>query len=133
MSQAEKRIHTRSQYFLIKSDGQPVPIYAFRDEDDLVAVPALVVDLSEGGVQVLTAQSTTLDGNDYELEVTLPDEGQQQLDRIKISKVWQKRDGVNTRTGFAFRGNSDVEQRLTELISHSAHHLLRCVLHPIDN
>jgi hypothetical protein len=131
MSQAEKRIHTRSQYFLIKSEGQPLPVYAFRDENDLSAVPALVVDLSEGGVQVLTTQDTVLDSNGYELEIANPDGEQNQLERINVKKVWQKRDGLNTRTGFAFQGGADHHQRLAELISHAEHHLLRCVLHPV--
>jgi hypothetical protein len=43
MEDSDKRVHTRSQYFLIKDQGEAVPIYAFRDANDVAAIPALVV------------------------------------------------------------------------------------------
>ena len=130
MSETEKRVHPRSEYFLIKSEGQAVPIYAFRDATDTAAIPALVVDLSAGGVQVLTTHSTELDQDSYALEIVLDPEQGSPLDRIAVVKIWDRRDGINYRTGFAFRDHGEVRTRLATLLAHASHHLLRCVLHP---
>jgi hypothetical protein len=131
MSDTEKRAHPRSEYFLIKSEGQAVPIYAFRDEKDLAAIPALVVDLSEGGVQVLTADTAEVDCDEYELEI-VPEEATSPRNRIKMVKVWQRKDGLNIRSGLAFRDGEHMQSQIAELLSNASHRLLRCVLHPSD-
>lgn len=130
MSEPEKRVHPRSEYFLIKSEGQAVPIYAFREAADTAAIPALVVDLSEGGVQVLTTHSTALAQETYALEIVLGAEQGPPLERIMVAKIWDRRDGLHYRTGFAFRDHTEVRTRLVTLLAHASHHLLRCVLHP---
>jgi hypothetical protein len=125
----EKRVSTRSQFFLLQSDGEPIPFYAFRPEDAIDAVPALVVDLSDGGLQILTASNQALDQDSYLLElVTLERVGSGK--KYRVHAVWSRPDGVNMRTGFAFDDGAGLVEQVELLRSGSAHHVLRCVLYP---
>ena len=130
MSHAEKRAHPRSQYFLVKSEGQPLPVYSFRDERDLASIPALVVDSSEGGVQILTAQTDGLSGDSYELELASSADPLKQIGCVNLRKIWQKTDGLNIRTGFAISSDGAQSQFLDALITQAPNNLLRCVLRP---
>ena len=132
MSKTENRIHPRSQYFLLQEEGHPVPVYAFRDADDVVATPALVVDMSDGGVQVLTSHSDAPDEAEYDLQIAHSDVLDAALAHIRVAKVWQRADGVNTRTGFAFRHGGEAPAILERYLSRAEHHLLRCILHPVS-
>ncbi len=131
MNAADKRTHPRSQYFLVKDAGQPIPIYAFRNAADVSAIPALVVDLGDGGVQVLTAQTTELTDRVYNLELVLESPANDGLEHAKIHKVWSREDGVNVRTGFAFAPGADVSEKWAPILTSAPHHLVRCVLHPL--
>jgi len=130
MSSEEKRVHTRAQYFLLRTNDQsnPVPIYALRAADDTEAIPALVVDMSEGGVQILTTNSVRLEQIDYRMEIA-GNEGKLPGEQT-IHPVWSKPDGVNVRTGFAFVRNGAVYDGVARLLQGSPSGLLRCILHP---
>lgn len=130
MPETEQRLHPRAEYFLIKSEGQVVPVYAFRDAADTAAIPALVVDLSTGGLQILTTHSTGLVQDTYSLEMVLDEVLSPPLERAPVVKIWERRDGLNFRSGFAFHGSSEMPARIAALLEHAPHHVLRCVLHP---
>lgn len=131
MTNPEKRAHPRSQYFLLNEDGRPLPLYAFRDASEPSATPALLLDMSEGGVQVLTSAGDAPDEHDYRLEIVHTEELGAMLKNIRVSKAWQRKDGVNIRTGFAFRDTTGVQLILNKRLSEAEHHVLRCVLHPV--
>lgn len=130
MNTTDKRRHPRSHFFLLNEGGQPVPVYAFRKESDTEAIPALLLDMSEGGVQVLTATDDSPEEDAYDLEIAHAEEIAPSLKAFRVVKAWQRRDGVNMRTGFAFRGEPQTVQLLQQCLSSAEHHLLRCVLHP---
>jgi hypothetical protein len=132
MTSSEKRRHPRSQYFLLHEEGHPLPVYAFRAEQETTAIAALLLDMSEGGAQVLTAASDTPDEPHYDLEVvhaTMPNTLGQ---RLRVARVWQRADGVNVRTGFAFLAPDATCAALGRDLSEAPHRLLRCVLHPVS-
>lgn len=131
MNETDKRTHTRAQYFLIKDAGQAVPIYAFRDPADRLAIPALVVDISDGGVQVLSAQTTGLSQQMYSLELVVGSAIDAELERVQVHVVWSRADGVNVRVGFAFSYGSEVGAKWSQILQGAPHQLLRCVLHPV--
>lgn len=132
MDDADKRTHTRAQYFLIKDGPQVVPVYAFREQDDVLAVPALVVDIGEGGVQILSTHTSDLSQPSYDLELVTETPTAQPLERARIEKVWSREDGVNIRSGFAFTQASNAGAAWIEILQGAPHHLLRCVLHPVQ-
>jgi len=132
MDQANKRMHTRTQYFLIKDDKQAIPIYAFRDPTDLSAIPALVVDIGDGGIQILTTRGVDLSQQTFDLElVDAGEPSDTELRREQIQMVWSREDGTNIRTGFAFTQGLDVGARWVQILESAPHRLLRCILHPV--
>lgn len=134
MDQADKRMHTRTQYFLIQDEKQAIPIYAFRDPSDLLAIPALVVDIGDGGVQILTtsASGADLSQQAFNLElVDAPESSDIELRREPIQMVWSRVDGTNIRSGFAFTQSLDAGARWTQTLERAPHRLLRCILHPV--
>jgi hypothetical protein len=126
---SEKRVHTRSQFFLVQTGGELVSLFSFRPEDAPQAIPALVVDLSDGGVQILSANSTPLSESKYLLELTTGD-AHQESRRFPVHMVWTRPDGINIKSGFAFARNPEVMQGLQDMLNDSEHHILRCVLYP---
>lgn len=125
----ENRVHTRSQFYLLNSGGEPVSIYAFRPQDAVDALPALVVDLSDGGVQIISANTMPLVHSDYLLELVLGT-GSNGGQRIPVHLVWSRPDGVNTRSGFAFAANPLSAAQIADSLAGSELGIVRCVLYP---
>lgn len=128
----ENRVHTRAQFFRISSPGEdPVAVYAFRAENDKDAIPALVVDLSEGGVQILSNTTAPLVGSLFNLnlvpETPLPD-----LHPYQVQKVWSCTEGIYVKTGFEFAEGVAIGETLIKLFSSNENCFLRCVLHPVE-
>lgn len=126
---SEKRVHARSQFFLLHENGGVASVYSFRPEDSVEAIPAIVVDFSEGGLQVLTANTDAPDTPSWRLELALGARlGTGKLYPMHL--VWSRPDGVNIRSGFAFEGGTDPAQEVGALLADSEHKVLRCVLYP---
>jgi hypothetical protein len=126
---SEKRVAARSQFFLLQRAGEPVPFYSFRPEGEIEAVPALLVDLSEGGLQILTANSQALVQESYWLEL-VTDQRVGSGKKYGVHAVWSRLDGVNLRTGFAFDQGDSLVEEVEALLSRSERSILRCVLYP---
>lgn len=126
----DKRVHTRTQYFLVYDRDELVTFFAFRPEDVVDAIPALVVDISNGGVQVLTANTQWLAQSDYLMELVTDDAADREK-RYPVRVVWSRPDGVNTRCGLAFAAGVAVAEQAGPILAGSAHHMLRCVLYPV--
>ena len=126
---SEKRVNARSQFFLLQSDGNPISFYSFRPEDVVDAVPALIVDLSSDGLQILTANAEALAQKNYKLElVTVGQVGSGK--QYDVHAVWSRQDGVNMRTGLASDEGSTLLEEIAVLLSESEGKVLRCVLYP---
>jgi hypothetical protein len=132
MEAPEQRVHTRSQYFMLRNQGESVPVFAFRAADDTLAIPALVVDIAEGGVQILTTVGARPENRAYMLEfVTGNTEDALSKRRYAVQLVWSRPDGINIKSGFAFNDEPGMSELLATHLSKAEHHLLRCVLHPV--
>lgn len=129
----DKRSTPRAQYFLIQQDNNLVPVYAFRPEHDNSAVAALVIDLSDGGMQVLTTVDTPLNSERYDLELINGEQSAPKcIHRTEVRRIWSRKDGIHTKSGFAFADATSPVANLVESLANSEHRLLRCVLHPLD-
>jgi hypothetical protein len=126
---SDKRVHARSQFFMLQENGDVASIYSFRPEDAVEATPAIVVDLSEGGLQVLTSNIDAPSAQSYLLELAIGNKlGTGKSHEVHL--VWSRPDGVNTRSGFAFEGGTIAATEVGTLLADSEHHILRCVLYP---
>jgi hypothetical protein len=130
MEYSEKRTHTRAQFFLVRQDHDYVPVFAFRSPDDTEAIPALVVDASEGGVQILTTVNATVDGLHYDLEVHSEETEPVPLPAWEVHRVWTRQEGMYVKSGFVFETAGVAQEGIAARLASAEHHMLRCVLHP---
>jgi len=129
----EKRATPRAQYFLVRKVDDYIPIYAFRSESDPASVAAVVTDLSEGGVQILSTISAVLDSERYALTlITGTQAAAKPLHTSEVRKVWTRPEGMYIKSGFTFTGNTNSISDMVDEINASEHQMLRCVLHPLD-
>ena len=132
MDHSDKRVHPRMQFFLLQMNDEHgrklVPVYSFRSGEDASAIAALVVDLSEGGLQILTNSDVEMPGDDYELQIQGHEESS--LGRQMIHRVWQKSDGMHIRCGFSFTDKTVSVQEIGNFLKNEELHLLRCALYP---
>ncbi|MFZ6746681.1 hypothetical protein ACO0LC_25935 [Undibacterium sp. JH2W] len=135
MSPSENRRHQRVQFFLVPLGTHEIrPVWVFNSPDHADALPALLVNLSNGGLQVLTELESEMPSGQYQLSF-LPDEAQPDMTLADcyIQLLWTEREaGMHTRSGFAF-----VEQMpadLQDLLTHedAAKLFLRCVIMPVN-
>lgn len=134
MNDSNQRLHTRASCFLLRTGSGPdiVPVFAFRSSDEPDAIAALVMDISVGGLQVLSQSDANIESHTFNLELIHSDtltQSMQTLHICEVQWVWSKNDGMYLRSGFSFRTGADRIPRLIDQLNASEHHLLRCVLH----
>lgn len=135
MNPTEDRHHQRVQFFLVPLGTHDVrPVWVFNSAEHADALPALLVNLSTGGLQVLTEFESDIPAGQYQLSF-LPDEAQADmtLGDCHIQLLWTEREaGMHTRSGFAFVGQMPAD--LQDLLAHedAAKLFLRCVIMPVN-
>jgi len=135
MNLSENRRHQRVQFFLVPFGNNDVrPVWVFKSPEHADALPALLVNLSAGGLQVLSELETDIPSGQYQISF-LPDETQPNvtLSACRLQLLWTEREaGMHTRSGFAFTGQIPAD--LQGLLTHedAAKLLLRCVIMPVN-
>lgn len=130
-SPADLRRSPRLEFFLVPTEQEQLPVWVFKPQALAAARAGLVLNLSEGGLQILTALEPGLAGTHYELKLLLgEDEGVALFDG-PVRLVW--RDALGARgqlCGFEFElPNSLAEQFLqTQARQIAARQWVRCVL-----
>jgi len=136
MKPSENRRHQRVQFFLVPLGTHEIrPVWVFNSPEHANALPALLVNLSAGGLQVLTELESEIPAGQYQLSF-LPDEAQPILapDDCLVQLLWTEREaGMHTRSGFAFV--EQIPPDLQDLLTHAdAEKLfLRCVIMPVSH
>jgi hypothetical protein len=87
-SSVEHRSHRRVEFFLVPSQREQVPVWVFKPADAIQATAGLVVNLSEGGVQVLTASGDAPDRAAYEIQLLLGEPEAVPRFRGRVTRVW---------------------------------------------
>jgi len=84
----EHRQHRRVAFFLVPSQRELVPVWVFKPADVLQSLAGLVLNLSEGGVQVLTGPDDAPDGCVYELQLLLGEADSVPRFRARVTRAW---------------------------------------------
>jgi len=127
------RAHQRVQFFRLRTDDGFVPIFAFAPTEDVDAIPAVVLDLSEGGVQIVCSSDDFVQTAMYDCALVKADlDPAQQSESWVLRRVWSREEGMYLRIGFSFPVKMPVTSMLMTQLDHSEHHVLRCVLHPLE-
>ena len=133
MEPSEKRVHTRAQFFLVRRDEDYVGVFALRSNAAPRDIPALIVDVSEGGMQVLCGPLSAPQQTLYRLTLVAAEEVESAgSDSWLVRSVWCQPDGMYIKSGLAFTAPAGRVPELMALLGSSEHQLLRCVLHPLD-
>ncbi len=135
MNKPENRNHKRVQFFLVPLGSHEIcPVWVFDEQKNTDALPGLVINLSEGGMQILTSLEQELARSRYQLSF-LRDETSNapQLGDCDIQLLWSEREaGLHTRSGFSFVGA--IPEDLKAVLEHAdAEKLfLRCAISPLQ-
>ena len=134
MTQPENRNFHRVQFFRLSKDQGFIPVWVFNRDEDEHSVSALVVDMSESGMQVLTSFEEKITHSRYQLRMLDEDEVHMDLPLIQLTHVWSAPEsGMHIRSGFSFQeiDRNTVGLLIDRMKSRDLHYF-RCVLTPVD-
>jgi len=132
-AESNKRLHQRVQFFRLRTDEGFVPIFALAPPQDAQAIAAVVVDLSEGGTQILCSAEDFVQTSLYDCALVQADLGPGQTpESWVVQRVWSREEGMYLKSGFSFAVKTPVTPVLRAQLEHAQHHVLRCVLHPLE-
>ncbi|MFZ6799644.1 PilZ domain-containing protein [Undibacterium sp. Di24W] len=131
----ENRKFERSSFFLVQIERDFLPIWVFQPHDDSAGLLGVLVDASEGGLQILLQKNILVVGQQFEMFIINQIGGDDlPLPPAHIQLVWSE-DIANTYTkcGFTFQSYSRGEIHQLHAQAHSGEHkFLRCVLREVE-
>jgi len=133
MNQPDNRSCQRVQFFRLPKEQGFVPVWIFnRDSDNTLA--ALVVDMSESGIQVLTSFDDKISHAHYQLRL-LEDNNAMAMPLIHLTHVWSSAEsGMHIRAGFSFQTmDRDTVIFVLERMKIRHQTFIRCILTPVDD
>ena len=86
----EHRIHRRVEFFLVPDRCERLPVWVFKPADAADGVAGLVMNLSHGGLQMLTASDEALDRDRYEIQLLLGEDDAVPRFRGRVTRVWTR-------------------------------------------
>ncbi len=86
----DHRRHRRVECFLVPDRREPVPVWVFKPVDAVEAAAGLVMNLSDGGLQVLTAPDDAPDHDAYEIQLLLGEDEAVPRFRGRVTRVWTR-------------------------------------------
>jgi len=99
----DHRRHRRVEFFVVAEHREQVPVWVFKPDDAIDAAAGLVVNLSDGGLQVLTASDVALDRSTYEIQLLLGEDASVARFRGGVTRVWPREASSAGRlNGFSF-------------------------------
>ncbi len=90
ITSVDHRSHRRVEFFLVPVQREHVPVWIFKPTDALAASAGLVMNLSDGGLQVLTASDDALEHPAYEIQLLLGEDEAVPRFRGRVSRVWTR-------------------------------------------
>ena len=132
MNSTNKRSHTRAQYLLHQATPASVSARteAFQAEPSSTGIPALVLDMSAKGLQIVADDRQALTHREYALELVTEQEMPFAEGHIRL--LWSKPEGEVIRNGFEFVSGYAPLAEIEAMIKNDRDRVLRCVLHPIE-
>jgi hypothetical protein len=131
MSVTDQRRSPRVEFFLVPEEHEQLPVWVIKPESLADARGGVVVNLSEEGLQILTAAEPALDAQHYELRLLLGEDDGVPLFSASVRRVWSRPlSRIVQLCGFEFESsNSQAEEFLrTQTAQITARKWVRCVL-----
>ena len=86
----EHRHHRRVEFFRVPRQREHVPVWVFKPADAIDAIAGLVTNLSEGGLQVLTASDQAPTHARYEIQLLTGEAETVPRFRGRVTRVWTR-------------------------------------------
>jgi hypothetical protein len=86
----DHRTHRRVEFFLVPEQREQVPVWVFKPADAVEASAGLVMNLGEGGLQVLTASDDAPARAAYEIQLLLGEDEAVPRFRGRVTRVWTR-------------------------------------------
>jgi hypothetical protein len=131
MAVTDQRRSPRVEFFLVPEEHEQLPVWVIKPESMADARGGVVVNLSEEGLQILTAAEPPLDAQHYELRLLLGEDEGVPLFSASVRRVWSRPlSRIVQLCGFEFESsNSQAEEFLrTQTAQITARKWVRCVL-----
>lgn len=132
---ADQRRFSRVEFFLVPTEHEPWPVWVFKPQMLAQERGGVVVNISEGGLQILSANAPSLDAERFELRLLLGEDEHVPLFSGPVRRVWQREVSHQAQQlGLEFETpNSLAEQFLQTQTHHvAARQWVRCVLVPLQ-
>ena len=133
-SSSDHRSHRRVEFFRVPVKREQVPVWVFKPSDSVEASAGLVMNLSEGGLQVLTATDDALAQCDYEMQLLLGEDDAIPRFRGRVTRMWTREaGGTGWLNGLRFdEAQSPAEAFIRAYQSRTdARRWVRCLLTPV--
>jgi hypothetical protein len=127
----DQRRSPRVEFFLVPAEHEQLPVWVIKPESLSESRGGVVVNLSEDGLQILTAAEPPLDGQHYELRLLLGEDEGVPLFSASVRRVWSRPlSKIVQLGGFEFEtSNSEAEEfLLAQTAQITARKWVRCVL-----
>ncbi len=127
----DQRRSPRVEFFLVPEEHEQLPVWVIKPQSLADARGGVVVNLSEEGLQILTAAEPPLDAQHYELRLLLGEDEGVPLFSASVRRVWSRPlSQIVQLCGFEFESsNSQAEEFLrTQTAQITARKWVRCVL-----
>ncbi len=127
----DHRIHRRVEFFLVPDHQGQVPVWVFKPPDAIDAIAGLVVNVSDGGLQVVTAPDDAPDRESYEIQLLLGEDEKVTRFRGRVARVWTREaTGTGWLSGFRFEADrSSAEDFIRAYLSATpGRRWVRCLL-----
>ena len=131
MSTTDQRRFPRVEFFLVPDEHEQLSVWVIKPEGLAGERAGVVVNLSEAGLQILTATEPALDARHYELRLLLGEDEGVPLFSADVHRVWSQPLSRSVQVGgFEFTSpNSEAEEfLLAQTAQITARQWVRCVL-----
>ena len=129
----EQRLHRRVECFLVQAEQEQLPVWVFKPDDAVEAHAGLVLNLSDGGLQVLTGTDDPLTADTYDVQLLLGEDDSVPRFRGRATRVWTRPSsttGYLSGLHFDERASSAEDFIRSYLGSAGGGAWVRCVLFP---
>lgn len=131
MATPDQRRYPRVEFFFVPQANEQLPVWVIKPERETIGRAGVVVDLSEGGLQIAVEADEPLVAQHYELRLLLGEDEGVPLFTADVRRVWSRPLNCSAQLGgFEFAStSSDAEQFLVAQTAHVAtRRRVHCVL-----
>ncbi|MFZ6863696.1 hypothetical protein ACO0K7_13775 [Undibacterium sp. Ji67W] len=132
MTQPDNRSFQRVQFFRLPKEHGFIPVWVFNRDGEDNSLSALVVDMSESGIQLLTSFDEKIAHSQYQLRILEEEENALEMPVIQLKHIWSTPEGgMHIRSGFSFQPmDSETVILILQRMQTRQQNYIRCALTP---